>query len=136
MIIEIKDGNVNELFERLCDIPVETVDMWGGHRPAGIDDILDQLIDDNDVWDESWDESWDDDEFEKSLDSYINCKHEELKPFSDYIDNVDFNDWGMIYDKHELCICQQCGDTIDVTTENMQWYKHNRNTNDLEYIGI
>jgi len=102
MLIEINDENVEELFEILCAIPKSEMSVFGAERPARIDDIIDQLLD----------EAYNEKEF---------CEHKELKQFSNYIDNVEFTDYGMTYNRHILCICQNCKEIIDVIDENRMW---------------
>jgi len=114
MLIEIRDENIDELFEILCEIPMNRVSIWGEERPAGIEDIIDQLCRKMDK-DEDWVEMLDED-----------CEHKELKEFSEYIDNVDFTDYGMTYNDHKLCICQNCEEVVDVIDKNKMWVKKHK----------
>lgn len=115
MLIEINDENVEELFEILCEINMET-DYYGDfERPAGIDNILDQLCE------------FDEDEFEEILnewlDTEIDCDHYFIKEVSDYATNVTFVNNGMIYDKVTIFKCCDCGKFIERVEKNMGWIR-------------
>jgi len=48
MLIEINNEDIDELFEILCEIPFREANSWDmeppTERPAGIDYIIDQLL--------------------------------------------------------------------------------------------
>jgi len=126
MIIEIKDEHAEELFEILCEIPYREANGFDWEppteRPAGIDDILDQMCEEF-IEDEMLDVYYDSiEEYELEKD-FVNCEHEQLQQFSEYIDNVEFTDYGMTYNNHKLCICRNCEKVIDVVDANKMWLK-------------
>ena len=104
MIIEINDDDAEELFEILCAIPYREANGFDWEppteRPAGIDNILDQMCE----------------EFEEDENDIIEV--------SDYISNVEFTENGMVYDKHTIYKCEDCGETFERVEKNIEWKRN------------
>jgi len=133
MLIEIRDENVEELFEILCEIPYREANEFDWEppteRPAGIDDILDQIIEKSED-----DEDWTEDDYNYFVSLYEDCDyctledkdcyHQFTIEVSDYISNVNFTETGMIYDKYTICKCDDCGETFERVERNIEWKRN------------
>lgn len=135
MKIEIRDCDIEELFEILCKIDME-MDYYGNlERPAGIDDILDQLCEfDEDEYEEILDEWLETDYSETDSirfnEMYIGkfkpkCDHYFTEEVSDYSTNVTFEHNGMTYNKITIFKCCDCGEFIERVEKNIGWIRNN-----------